>query len=207
MARTLPRSANLAGWAARIKSAACSGVIKLLPSRFGLRRFGALGLAKEPEFLGTKKNHKSQGFLFAALFNQQANASLVTKPNNTKTMKKLLRFFSVSLLAITLSGFVPSTLQAGPDRSQQVFVPVKYLSSLENLKAGTKIAVTCPDCKMVVVKKVAKDKSNLNHFECPVCKHSFEVVQSPGGKTSIPKLLCRDSQGHTMALQVCAEMH
>jgi rubredoxin len=122
-------------------------------------------------------------------------------------MRKQTRWLPVIVLAIAFAGFAPKSAQAGPDRSIQVFHPVKTQEEVQAIKPGTKVAVTCPDCKAVIVKKVNKDKSNLTHFDCPVCKHSFELVPSPTAKTQIPKLLCRDSKGHVMPLNLCAEMH
>ena len=86
-------------------------------------------------------------------------------------------------------------------------MPVKSQKELDALKAGTNITITCPDCGMVVMTKVKKDRSNLSHFDCPVCKHSFKLMSLAGGKAKQARLVCKDSKGHTMPLQLCAEMH
>ena len=122
-------------------------------------------------------------------------------------MKKLIRLMLASTAAVFILGVMPSSTQAGPPPAQFILKPVKTHAELEALKPGTKISMTCPDCGMMVMTKVAKDRSNLHHFECPVCKHSFDLVPLAGGKASQAKLLCKDSKGRKMPLRVCAEMH
>jgi predicted RNA-binding Zn-ribbon protein involved in translation (DUF1610 family) len=123
-------------------------------------------------------------------------------------MKKLTRILLVCSVAASFLGFLPQNTQAGTNPwNYGIFMPVKTQSELNALKPNTKIAITCPDCGMVVVTKVNKDKSNLRHFECSVCKHSFELTPVAGGKAHLAQLLCKDSKGHTMPLHLCAEMH
>lgn len=106
-------------------------------------------------------------------------------------------------VAISLAG--ANSVQAGP--GPQVYVPVKTQKQLDALKPNTKITIACSDCGAVMVTKVKKDRSNLHKFECPVCKHSFEITPVAGGKATSARLVCRDSKGKVMNLSLCAEMH
>lgn len=122
-------------------------------------------------------------------------------------MKRLTRILLVCSVAGSFAGFLPLSVQAQPNPNPKVFMPVKSKAELDALKAGTNITITCPDCGMVVMTKVKKDRSNLNHFDCPVCKHSFTLTPVAGGKAQLAQLVCKDSKGHTMPLRLCAEMH
>jgi predicted RNA-binding Zn-ribbon protein involved in translation (DUF1610 family) len=111
-----------------------------------------------------------------------------------------------SAIAIALA-LLCGAAQAGPG-PQQTFAPVKSRAEAESLKPKTKIAITCPSCGAVTVSSVDKGKAHLHSFDCPVCKHSFEMDPVGSGKASAGRLVCRDSvTGKEMPLRICAEMH
>ena len=122
-------------------------------------------------------------------------------------MKKLARVLLICSVAASFAGFLPQSAPAEPNPNPKIFMPVKSQKELDALKAGTNITITCPDCGMVVMAQVKKDRGNLSHFDCPVCKHSFTLTSLAGGKAKQARLVCKDSKGHTMPLQLCAEMH